>query len=335
MAIWLAAYFNTDGRFLAQYDLRLQGLQRVETAPFPSRAEDLGRGVIVAAPYILWPEQRPGTVWFDTGPGDLDVTMWGDALRPNARGELAGGSITTALLDNDRTGAFWLVEDTAIPVAALRAARATASTADDAALVASLMAGDDVIDVPLAAQARDLIRAGGGDDFVFSGQLGDWLFGGAGRDAMQAGDGDDRLWGGTGGDALAGGRGNDRLYGNLGDDVISGGPGDDRISGGAGFDRFVFRENFGAPPSGNDVVFGFQDGIDRLLLPTVSGLRNITITAVDADTALIRLPFGTVRVEGVAAAGLGRGDFLFGDAAFADLRASERAVLSANDYMFL
>ena len=152
--------------------------------------------------------------------------------------------------------------------------------------------GDDAInagngdDLVFGAEGNDRIDGRAGNDRLFGNDGDDLLAGGNGNDVLAGEAGDDRLVGGNGVDELDGGIGNDRLYagagddflfgdagddvlfGNEGDDTITAGAGDDFVDGGTGNDvidlgagRDVFRFGFGA---GQDVVYGFTSGEDRL-----------------------------------------------------------------------
>lgn len=102
----------------------------------------------------------------------------------------------------------------------------------------------------------DIVRAGGGNDFVLAGNGDDEVFGGTGNDTLCGQDGDDVLHGEAGNDILEGmngddiafgGAGNDRVMGDAGNDELYGGSGDDSITGG----------------TGNDVIYGDGNGEDE------------------------------------------------------------------------
>ncbi len=165
-------------------------------------------------------------------------------------------------------------------------------------------------------EGYDVLIGNGGDDTLFGGDGNDFLFGGAGADSVNGGDGTDYLSfagasgamsidlaAGTGsggdadGDSYAGiecvlsGDGNDSivgddafniLYGMGGDDTIDGGGGNDYLIGGAGSDVFVFGSNWG-----RDLVFDWQDGIDRLdIRGTGLTLDDFTIVDTPQGTRL-------------------------------------------------
>lgn len=88
-----------------------------------------------------------------------------------------------------------------------------------------------------------------GDDTLVGTRRDDLLIGGAGSDRLFGGDDNDVLHGGNEGDFLAGDGG----------DVLAGNRGDDLLNGGFGSDQFVF-----SPGDGQDRVFWFEDGTDKL-----------------------------------------------------------------------
>ncbi|MCB9994386.1 MAG: hypothetical protein H6873_12110 [Hyphomicrobiaceae bacterium] len=91
------------------------------------------------------------------------------------------------------------------------------------------------------------------------GRVSGWVEGRSGNDVLKGGGHADRLAGGSGNDHLNGRGSDDRLAGGSGSDVVAGGRGNDALFGGGGDDLFVF-----ALHSGNDTVFDYSDGIDRL-----------------------------------------------------------------------
>jgi len=80
-----------------------------------------------------------------------------------------------------------------------------------------------------------------------------------GQHYRRGSDGSDFLCGRGGRDVLDGGNGNDGLYGGGGADALLGGRGNDILAGGRGADTYVFNADFG-----QDLIFGFQKGQDRL-----------------------------------------------------------------------
>lgn len=82
------------------------------------------------------------------------------------------------------------------------------------------------------------------------------LIAGYGADVLTGNDADNLLDGGANGDELSGGGGNDTLIGGAGDDLLTGGD---------GADVFQFAANFG-----NDIIFDFETGVDKLAFATGS-----------------------------------------------------------------
>ncbi|MAY46765.1 MAG: hypothetical protein CML65_16110 [Rhodobacteraceae bacterium] len=145
--------------------------------------------------------------------------------------------------------------------------------------------GGDGADTALAGGGADLFWGGNGSDVgyggtgadrLWGGEGDDFLFGEQGRDRLTGDDGNDLLNGGNGDDVLIGGRGHDSLYGGSGVDALVGGTredflqgwaGNDRLTGGAGADVFSLGDDAAGPQSivtGDDIIFDFQDGIDRI-----------------------------------------------------------------------
>ncbi|MBD2161963.1 hypothetical protein H6F46_14800 [Limnothrix sp. FACHB-1083] len=194
------------------------------------------------------------------------------------------------------------------------------------------LAGNDLIS---GKQGTDYLFGGEGDDFLFGGRDSDWLngevgndflsgdlgadtvLGGAGNDVifgdrstpgetaesgadlLCGGDGNDTLFGnqqadtlcgGTGNDLLFGGRGADLLFGSDGDDLLSGDRGEDTLIGGTGSDRFVIGE-------GTETILDFEDGIDRLVLPTGLSFGSLSLTVSDG---FLNLSNGTTLLAKIA-----------------------------------
>ncbi|MGB3558135.1 MAG: calcium-binding protein, partial [Geitlerinemataceae cyanobacterium] len=132
----------------------------------------------------------------------------------------------------------------------------------------------------------DNIVMGTPDADVFSLTDGaDLAFGGAGNDTLQGEVGNDRLRGEAGDDLIMGDLGSDALFGGAGNDTLQGytypsGSLSDRdmLTGGVGSDTFKLRVSSvetispsipsspPAPPP--DIITDFEDGVDRLVLPT-------------------------------------------------------------------
>lgn len=107
--------------------------------------------------------------------------------------------------------------------------------------------GDDTIfsgsgnDEIHAGEGYDEIHAGAGNDTVYAKNQNDTVYGDAGDDYIEGngkadmlygGDGQDTIYGNAGDDYIDGGGKADLLYGGIGDDTLFGGAGDDHVYGG-------------------------------------------------------------------------------------------------------
>ena len=196
-------------------------------------------------------------------------------------------------------------------------------------------AGNDIIygdagnDELRGNSGEDVVYGGEGDDQIFGGGDVDELFGEAGDDTIvgvtgddliYGGDGDDNMFGRADNDTLDGGDGDDRLTGNQGDDTLLGGAGrdlllgsggDDVMTGGAGPDVFIFQNERGA-----DVITDFETGVDHINFANrLYGDRPLAFTDLvliqDGDDAIVKDRGLEIRLEGVNAADLSEGDFIF------------------------
>ena len=159
--------------------------------------------------------------------------------------------------------------------------------------------GNDTI---LAGDGDEVIQAGLGDDLLFGEAGHDWLAGGVGNDWLIGLGGDDSLFGDAGQDVLSGGSGRDRLDGGLGHD---------RLTGGTLADVFVFPS---FRPGEVDVITDFAPRLDRMELQGVGGMSGLTVQDVVVDgvrMAEVLVGGHVIRLEGVVAANLTAGDFLF------------------------
>ena len=108
----------------------------------------------------------------------------------------------------------------------------------------------------------NVLRGGGGSDF---------LYGAGGNDTLDGEADDDFLHAGFGNDTLLGGAGNDSLHGEGDDDTLVGGAGRDRLTGGSGRDRFLY-EQLADSLGAEDRILDFAHGQDR-----------IDVAQIDAD----------------------------------------------------
>lgn len=180
--------------------------------------------------------------------------------------------------------------------------------------------GGDGGDTVYGDAGVDNIDGGTGNDFLSGGSENDKLIGGAGTDSLYGDAGNDNLRGGDDADLLVGGDGKDQLFGDAGNDNIFGGTGKDTLTGGAGADwltgeadgdRFVFDVGFG-----DDNVYGWEDGLDRLAfsaIPGVTTIDNLSIgTNFSGDTVITVAGQGTVTLVGITdPASITTADLLF------------------------
>ena len=186
--------------------------------------------------------------------------------------------------------------------------------------------GGDGVDVLVGGPGADVLLGQGGFDYLYGGPGFDYLYGGDetdvlvgnedtdviygenGVDWMYGGPGVDWLLGGNDADMMFGEADSDLMFGGEGNDYIDAGPGNDWSWGGGGADRFVFGTGWG-----NDVVFDFQDGIDRIDMTTaanVAGIGNLTIST-GGGYAVISDGTNTVSIAGLTDAQITSADFLF------------------------
>ena len=163
---------------------------------------------------------------------------------------------------------------------------------------------DDYGDPAFRGSAHNLLDGGFGNDVLTaiaaagSGGFSE-LHGGAGNDALTAIGGEDNL--------LDGGAGRDTLTGSDGTDLIRGGTGADCLTGGDGAEQFIF-----ATGDGSDRLLDFEDGLVLIRIAAgAAGFSAMTVIDQGLDT-LVRFANVAVVLEGVDAALIDAGDFLFG-----------------------
>ena len=106
---------------------------------------------------------------------------------------------------------------------------------------------------------------------------------------------DNLLRGNRGHNQLDGLGGNDTLLGGAGADILNGGTGADRLVGGAGGDVFVFAAGDGGSTlAAADLLYDFEDGIDRIALAGGLAFADLTISQGNGtDTAAGNTVIGT------------------------------------------
>ena len=123
----------------------------------------------------------------------------------------------------------------------------------------------------------------------------------------------DTINGAGGRDTVDGGTGNDVLDGGSGIDTIIGGSGNDWLRGGTEADTFFF--NILAPYlPGDDVIFDFQDGVDRIRfdIQGTGNMAELTFSQVGNDTVITYDDVaGSLTLVGVQVSQLTASDFEF------------------------
>lgn len=201
---------------------------------------------------------------------------------------------------------------------------------------ASQLDGGDGNDLLFDYSGAATLNGGDGDDLLMGGANGDTMDGGTGIDTARyansgagvtvnlvtnvnsGGDaaGDtltniENVVGSQYGDTITGDANNNRIEGLNGDDILKGGLGNDALFGGAGADRFVYDTTVW----GNDTIFDFTDGVDRIDL-TGSGLTFSDFTVVDTAFG-IRLDYNdngtisTIAIANLDPADISAADFIF------------------------
>jgi uncharacterized protein (TIGR01370 family) len=138
--------------------------------------------------------------------------------------------------------------------------------------------GSDTVDYRGATKGITLnlatkTHAGGAKGDTFS-SIENYFGSDSGADRMTGGKSAVAFFGFAGNDRLTGGKGKDNLSGGAGNDIINGGLGNDVMAGGAGSDVFYFSKS----KFGDDLITGFQDGLDRIDLSTFDiSRRDLTI----------------------------------------------------------
>lgn len=240
----------------------------------------------------------------------LTLYFGGTGFAFNRSGEVTGGTVTAIYLYDAAGAQFaWGVTGISLPATSVYTAFATASTADDIALLQQALAGADTIEL---SEFADTAFGYGGNDTILGYGGNDTISGGDGDDTLRGHAGDDLLIGDAGDDWIFGGGGNDQLFGGDGDDVLEGGRGDDAMSGGAGSDRYYVNS------AGDIVTEAVDEGIDEVRASNISfvlpdHVENLRIKTGDFDgtgNALDNTIFGSGGANTIS--GLGGNDTLRG-----------------------
>jgi Ca2+-binding RTX toxin-like protein len=137
--------------------------------------------------------------------------------------------------------------------------------------------------------------------------FGDLLTGNNSANELRGEGGNDWIWGGGGNDVLYGGSGIDVIDGGSGADDIIGGSGNDHFQGGTGADDFIFGNSWG-----NDAIWDFQSGSDRIDLSGVDGLTSFDQLEVENtdDGALYSYGSNSITLVGVSPLSVQTTDFI-------------------------
>ena len=104
----------------------------------------------------------------------------------------------------------------------------------------------------------------------------------------------EKVIGGSGNDIIKGNAANNTLYGSAGDDTLTGGVGYDTLVGGIGADTFVYAKG-----DGNDVIIGFEEGVDQISYTgfTAAEQAKFTTSTADGGVTLITLTDGSTLLK--------------------------------------
>lgn len=208
------------------------------------------------------------------GYDDLIIAFGGSGIGFNAWGDVVRGTITGFVESIFDGPDLWSAQDFSVSAVSLYRAGLTYSNADDRAVFATMLAGNDIINL---SAYNDRFEGWAGNDQMFGHGGNDTLIGGLGNDTLNGGMGSDRLLGGNGHDRLIGALGNDYLDGGMGADTLDGGAGRDQMFGGADAvrDVFIFRTpGETAPGAQRDQIMQFRVGQD-----------DIDLSLIDANAA--------------------------------------------------
>lgn len=266
------------------------------------------------------------------GYNDLIIAFGGRGIGFDGLGNVNRGTVTgfvEGLFDGPD---LWWAQGFSVSAVSLYRAGLTYGNADDRAVFASIMAGNDTITL---SAYNDRFEGWAGHDRM-SGQGGnDTLLGGAGNDTANGGGGNDRLVGGEGHDRLIGATGNDTLEGGGGSDTLDGGTGRDRLHGGldAARDVFIFRAPVEtAPGAQRDGILQFrvgQDDIDLSLIDANFARGGNQAFAFTGTAAAAHSVWYVRQADGV----LVRGDVNGNKTADFEIWVDDAARLAANDFI--
>ncbi len=238
----------------------------------------------------------------------------GSGFTFDPQGNLSGGTLQGFGLEENAVRSFALV-GCSVDAVPMIAAMATADTADDRAVFASMLTGQDLI---FLSALKDRIDSGTGRDLVIDQGGGDRISAGADDDIVLAMQGNDRVNGDDGNDLLFGFTGNDALNGGKGRDFLIGERDNDLLTGGTGVDFFVFDIH-----GGIDTITDFVAADDQIIIRRgAQSMADVTITRLGADT-VVAFADVVITLQNVARSSISAADFIFGGNSLIDNTAAQ------------
>ena len=241
-------------------------------------------------------------------------TLVGSGFTFDPQGNLTGGTVQGFGLEENDVLSYGLA-GCSIDAVPMAAAMATADTADDRAVFASMLTGQDLI---FLSALKDRIDSGTGRDLIMDQGGGDRISAGADDDIVLAMQGNDRVNGDDGNDLLFGFTGNDALNGGKGRDFLIGERNNDLLTGGTGVDFFVFDIH-----GGIDTVTDFVAADDQIIIRRgAQSMADVTITRLGADT-VVAFADVVITLQNVARNSISAADFIFGGNSLIDNTAAQ------------
>ena len=171
----------------------------------------------------------------------------------------------------------------------------------------------DMMELIVASQAAEGDRLYSIES-VMGTDFNDRIFGNNDDNLIDGGSGNDSLFGRNGADTIHGGQGDDLISAGAHNDIINGDAGNDRLYTGTGNDIVVFETS----ESGNDTVYDFVLGLDRILIDDDSGNFDSfgeLMAAGSENGADVTFDFGdgnSLTIKGYTLAEMSETDFDFG-----------------------
>ncbi|PPS39837.1 endonuclease/exonuclease/phosphatase family protein [Chroococcidiopsis sp. TS-821] len=264
------------------------------------------------------PENERYSYIFQGNSQALDHILVTDSLLPKAEYDIVHVNAEFADQDSDHEpllSRFALAN----PTSTVGNSRLVFGTAGDDEIAAqgrqTIFAGngDDLVGPAPSSIGSNIINGGRGNDELFA-RSNDTLLGGIGNDYLNAADGtgNNQLYGGIGNDTLFAGGTHDQLYGQFGNDVLYAGNGGNFLSGGFGNDQFWIALN--QLPETANTITDFNLGNNVLGISGVAEINSfddLTITQSGANTVIRALNQDIAVLTGVQANTLNSNRFVF------------------------